>query len=69
METAAPDFRLLWDNAYAVHYVGDAPAELADIMAACEAAGNPDRAIVFGSTSKITHAGASRDAGIQPRQH
>jgi DNA-binding transcriptional MocR family regulator len=58
METAAPDFRLLWDNAYAVHYVGDAPAELADIMAACEAAGNPDRAIVFGSTSKITHAGA-----------
>lgn len=58
METAAPDFRLLWDNAYAVHYVGDAPAEIADIMAACEAAGNPDRALVFGSTSKITHAGA-----------
>lgn len=58
METAASDFRLLWDNAYAVHYVGDAPAEIADIMVACEAAGNPDRALVFGSTSKITHAGA-----------
>ena len=58
METAAPDFRLLWDNAYAVHYVGDGPAALADIMALCEQAGNPDRAVVFGSTSKITHAGA-----------
>lgn len=58
METAAPDFRLLWDNAYAVHYVGDGPAEIADIMTLCEEAGNLDRALVFGSTSKITHAGA-----------
>lgn len=58
MKTAAPDFRLLWDNAYAVHYFGERPAEIADVMALCEEAGNPDRAIVFGSTSKITHAGA-----------
>ena len=58
MPAAAADFRLLWDNAYAVHHLGDGPAPLADILTACEAAGNPNRAIVFGSTSKITHAGA-----------
>ncbi len=58
MKTVAPDFRLLWDNAYQVHHLGGAPADLADIMDACEKAGNPDRAIVFGSTSKITHAGS-----------
>lgn len=58
MKTAASDFRLLWDNAYQVHHLGDAPAPLADILTACEEAGNPDRAIVFGSTSKITYAGS-----------
>ena len=54
----APDFRILWDNAYAVHHLVDAPPPLANLLAACAAAGNPDRAIVFTSTSKITFAGA-----------
>lgn len=58
MPTAAKDFRLLWDNAYAVHHLGDGPVALSDIMTACDKAGNPDRAIIFGSTSKITLAGA-----------
>ncbi|MGA4848761.1 aminotransferase class I/II-fold pyridoxal phosphate-dependent enzyme [Streptomyces sp. G5(2025)] len=58
METAAPDFRIFWDNAYAVHHLTDEPAELADLLGACAEAGNPDRAFVFGSTSKITAAGA-----------
>ena len=58
MPTAAKDFRLLWDNAYAVHHLGDSPVALSDIMTACDKAGNPDRAIIFGSTSKITLAGA-----------
>ena len=58
MSTAAPDFRVLWDNAYAVHHLTDSPAELADLFAACAVAGNPDRVFVFGSTSKITFAGA-----------
>jgi DNA-binding transcriptional MocR family regulator len=57
MPTAAADFRIYWDNAYAVHHVSDTHDELADLLAACEAAGNPDRAFVFGSTSKITFAG------------
>lgn len=58
MTTAAPDFRIFWDNAYAVHALTDEPAGIADILTACAACGNPDRAFVFGSTSKVTLAGA-----------
>ncbi|MGW6707051.1 aminotransferase class I/II-fold pyridoxal phosphate-dependent enzyme [Streptomyces sp. NPDC054956] len=58
MSTAAPDFRIFWDNAYAAHHLTDEPTEIADLLAACAEAANPDRAFVFGSTSKITAAGA-----------
>lgn len=58
MPTAAPDFRILWDNAYAFHHLSEQEAKSADIIALCSAAGNPDRAITFASTSKITYAGA-----------
>ncbi|PIW27796.1 MAG: aminotransferase [Rhodospirillales bacterium CG15_BIG_FIL_POST_REV_8_21_14_020_66_15] len=58
MKAAAPDFRILWDNAYAVHHLGRGLDTVADILAACEAAGCPDRPFIFGSTSKITYAGA-----------
>jgi len=59
MRTAAGDFRLFWDNAYAVHYLTpDGPAQIAPVLDACERAGNCDRPFVFGSTSKITYAGA-----------
>ncbi|MGK5556848.1 aminotransferase class I/II-fold pyridoxal phosphate-dependent enzyme [Actinomadura kijaniata] len=58
MPTAAPDFRIFWDNAYAVHHLTEEEVEIADVLAACAAAGNPDRVFVFGSTSKITLAGA-----------
>jgi DNA-binding transcriptional MocR family regulator len=55
---AAPDFRIFWDNAYAVHHLTEHEAEIADVLALCADAGHPDRAFVFGSTSKITLAGA-----------
>ncbi|MFI0787638.1 aminotransferase class I/II-fold pyridoxal phosphate-dependent enzyme [Streptomyces lydicus] len=58
MSTAAPDFRIFWDNAYAAHHLTEEPVEIADLLAACDEAGNPDRAFVFGSSSKITMAGA-----------
>lgn len=58
MKTAAPDFRILWDNAYAVHHLTDERPALADILETCAAAGHPDRPIVFASTSKVTLAGA-----------
>ncbi|WP_112238382.1 aminotransferase class I/II-fold pyridoxal phosphate-dependent enzyme [Kribbella monticola] len=58
METAAPDFRIFWDNAYAVHHLTDEPAEIADVLALAAEHGHADRVFVFGSTSKITFAGA-----------
>lgn len=58
MRTGAPDFRLFWDNAYAVHHLTERRPQLANILDACSAAGHPDRAFIFGSTSKITLAGA-----------
>ena len=59
MKTAAPDFRIFWDNAYAVHDLyADRSDTLADIFAACEAAGNGNRPFYFASTSKISFPGA-----------
>lgn len=57
MKTAAPDFRLFWDNAYALHLLGETRAEILNILDVTTEAGNPNRAFVFGSTSKITFGG------------
>ncbi|MGW4490346.1 aminotransferase class I/II-fold pyridoxal phosphate-dependent enzyme [Amycolatopsis sp. NPDC004368] len=58
MTTAAPDFRVFWDNAYAVHHLTETEDEVADLLALATEAGNADRVFVFGSTSKITLAGS-----------
>ncbi|KQX76176.1 aminotransferase class I/II-fold pyridoxal phosphate-dependent enzyme [Aeromicrobium sp. Root472D3] len=58
LETAAPDFRIFWDNAYAVHHLTDEQTKTADILGLCVASGHPDRAVIFASTSKITFAGS-----------
>jgi DNA-binding transcriptional MocR family regulator len=58
MSTAAPDFRLFWDNAYAVHHLTAERIEIANIVTACERHGHANRPFVYGSTSKITLAGA-----------
>jgi len=58
MKTAAPDFRLMWDNAYAVHDLYENGDDLTDILSAAAAAGHPNRPLVFVSTSKISFAGA-----------
>lgn len=58
METAAPDFKIFWDNAYAVHHLGEDEAKSADIISLASGAGHPHRAVMFASTSKITWAGA-----------
>jgi DNA-binding transcriptional MocR family regulator len=58
MKTRAKDFRIFWDNAYAVHHLTDRPRPLKNILTACKQAGNPERVLMFGSTSKISFAGA-----------
>jgi len=58
MPTAAKDFRVFWDNAYAVHHLTSERIEIANIDELCAKHGNPNRAFIFGSTSKITFAGA-----------
>ena len=58
MPTAAPDFRILWDNAYALHHLTEDETESADAIGLAAEAGNPDRVVMFASTSKITFAGA-----------
>ncbi|MDJ0784516.1 MAG: aminotransferase class I/II-fold pyridoxal phosphate-dependent enzyme [Desulfosarcinaceae bacterium] len=58
MQVAAADFRIFWDNAYAYHHLTDTVPEQTCILAACKAAGNPDRVYMYGSTSKISFAGA-----------
>lgn len=57
-QIAAKNFRIFWDNAYAVHDLVDNPPSLANIMAACKTHGTEDSVLQFASTSKITHAGA-----------
>ncbi|GGG73133.1 aminotransferase [Corynebacterium pelargi] len=58
METAAPDFRIVWDNAYAVHTLTDTFPVVHDVLSMSAEAGNPNRFWFMSSTSKITLAGA-----------
>jgi DNA-binding transcriptional MocR family regulator len=58
MKTAAADFTIFCDNAYAVHHLSDSPDLLKNLLTACKEAGNPERVFLYGSTSKISFAGA-----------
>ncbi len=57
MPAAAPDFRIFWDNAYAVHHLTDERVEIANVIELSAKHGNPNRPFVFASTSKMTLAG------------
>lgn len=58
MPTAAPDFRVFWDNAYALHHLTADEVKTPSVLELAEDAGNPDRPLLFASTSKISFAGA-----------
>ena len=55
---AAGDFRMFWDNAYAVHHLTDVETPALDVLTMAAEAGHPNRVFLFASTSKITFAGA-----------
>ena len=55
---AGPRFRILCDNAYAVHDLDDEPPRLANVMEACRRHRTEDSLVLFASTSKVTRAGA-----------
>lgn len=58
LKPAAPDFTIMWDNAYCVHEFEGEFVPFEDIITLCREAGNPDMVFEFASTSKITFPGA-----------
>jgi len=58
MKPAAPDFALMWDNAYVIHAFDGDETPFPDMIGLCRSAGNPDLVYEFASTSKVTYAGA-----------
>lgn len=71
LKPAAPDFAIIWDNAYCVHEFKGEYVPFPDILSLCAQAGRPDMVYEFASTSKITFAGggiscmAASEANIQ----
>ena len=58
LKPAAPDFTIMWDNAYCVHEIEGEFVPFKDILTLCAEQGSPDMVFEFASTSKITFPGA-----------
>lgn len=58
MDTAAPDFRIVWDNAYAVHTLTDEFPEVLPVLDIAKQGGHPNRFWAMSSSSKVTFAGS-----------
>ena len=58
LKPAAPDFTIMWDNAYCIHEFEGEYVEFPSMIVECEKAGNPDMVFEFASTSKVTLPGA-----------
>ena len=62
LKPAAPDFAIMWDNAYCLHEFEGEYVPFPDLLSLCEEAGRPDMVFEFASTSKITFAGGGVSA-------
>ncbi len=58
LKPAAPDFLLIWDNAYCIHEFEGDYVPFPDMLSLCREAGSPDMVFEFASTSKVTFPGA-----------
>ncbi|RQR51582.1 aminotransferase class I/II-fold pyridoxal phosphate-dependent enzyme [Burkholderia sp. Bp9140] len=58
LRPAAPDFTIMWDNAYFIHEFDGEFVPIPDMLTVCREAGNPDMVFEFASTSKVTLPGA-----------
>ncbi len=58
MKPAAPDFAIMWDNAYCIHEFDGDFVPFPDILKLCAEYGNADMVYEFASTSKVTFPGA-----------
>ncbi len=68
LNPAAPDFRIFWDNAYAMHHLYE-EIEIPDIMSECVKAGHPDMVFEYCSTSKMSFPGAGIAAVASSRRN
>ena len=59
LKPAAGDFRVYWDNAYAIHQLSGGKREIPNLVRECAKAGNENMPLVFTSFSKITFSGAA----------
>ncbi|MCL2372267.1 MAG: aminotransferase class I/II-fold pyridoxal phosphate-dependent enzyme [Defluviitaleaceae bacterium] len=59
LKTANPNFKILWDNAYAVHHFRGLRPQIPCILKECETHGHGARPIIFSSFSKISLPGAA----------
>ena len=62
LQPAAPDFTIMWDNAYCIHEFDGDFVEFPDIISMCAAAGRPNMVFEFASTSKVTLPGSGISA-------
>ena len=68
LKPSAPDFMIMWDNAYCVHDLTDTPDQLMDLYSECVRYGTLDHVLFFASTSKISFPGAGVAAlGASPK--